>query len=109
MAGSFAELLCLPALTRYHSSRQPFQAAWSERTRRDGTLGRCWTLAQGLGFEPYWFSNAQTLAAKKGSLVIVAKQAPGFLFSLGLAGAETVDTRTVSRTLTRELDLKEYR
>jgi len=109
VAGSLAELLCLPALNQYHSRLQPFQAVWSEKERHEDTLERCRRLAAIFGFEPYWFSSAQTFAAKRGSLVIVAKQAPGFLFSVGIAGDDQFDTGVVSRTFLRELDLKEFR
>jgi hypothetical protein len=109
VAGSLAELLCLPALNQYHSLRQPFRATWSEKELREDTLERCRRLAAIFGFEPYWFSSPQTFAARRGDLVIVAKQAPGFLFSVGIAGADEFDTGVVSRTLLRELDLKEYR
>jgi hypothetical protein len=109
VAGSLAELLCLPALNLYHSLRQPFQASYSDKQLREDTLERCRRLAGLFGFEPYWFSNAQTFAARRGNLVIVAKQAPAFVFSLGIAGADEFEFGVVSRALFRELDLEEYR
>lgn len=108
VAGSVAELLCLPALNQYVSLRRPLQAFWAEKELRQGTLDRCRSLAEGLGFEPYWFSSAQSYAASRGELVMVAKQAPGFLFSVGIAGADELEFSEVSRTLVRELDLTGY-
>ena len=37
------------------------------------------------------------------------KQAPGFLFSLGLAGADELEFGSVSRSFFSELDLEQYR
>jgi hypothetical protein len=108
-AGSLSELLCLPFLNARVVAPKPHQATYAEKERRDDTLARCRHLAALFGFEPYWFSNASTYAAHRGSLVLVAKQARGYLFSCGLAGNDAQDFGVVFRTLTRELDLAIFR
>ena len=109
VAGSLSELLCLPAVSRYLALPQPFQVTYADKELRAGTLDRCRRLAAFLGFEPYWFSSAQTLAARRGSGVIVAKQAPGFVFSIGIAGGDEFEFGVASRAFFRELDLEHYR
>jgi hypothetical protein len=108
-AGSLSELLCLPLVLAREVAPKPHQATYAEKERRDDTLARCRHLAALFGFEPYWFSNASTFAAHRGSLVLVAKQARGYFFSCGLAGDDVQDFGVVFRTLTRELDLAIFR
>ncbi|WP_441285806.1 hypothetical protein ACSRUE_25140 [Sorangium sp. KYC3313] len=109
VAGSLSELICLPVLNARLATRLPLQAMYTERELRPDTLARCRWLAGLFGFEPYWFSNAHTFAAKRGSLILVAKQAPEFYLSVGLAGSDEADWGVVSRTLQRELELDPYR
>jgi len=108
VAGSLSELLCLPFLNAKVAVHKPHQASYAEKVRRPDTLARCCKIAALFGFEPYWFSSAQTFAAQRGSLVLVAKQARGFHFSLGLAGDDEMEFGVVFRTFTRELDLELY-
>lgn len=108
VAGSLSELLCLPFLNARIAARKPLQAAYTEKEMRPDTLARCRQIAALFGFEPYWFSNAQTYVAHRGGLILVGKQARGFYFSFGLAGEEEPEWGVVFRTLTRELDLEPY-
>jgi len=105
VAGSLTELLCLPALNQYYSLQQPFRWVGREKERHENTFEHCKELAKGWRLTPYWFSNDQCLAARLGNLVLVAKQAPGFLFSVGIAGPEEHSIADISETLRRELDL----
>ncbi len=109
VAGSLSELLCLPFLNARVAVKKPHQASYTEKVQRADTLARCRSIAALFGFEPYWFSNASTFAAHRGSMVLVAKQARGFYFSMGLAGDDELEWGVVFRTLTRELDLEIFR
>ncbi|HEV7238610.1 MAG TPA: hypothetical protein VGQ36_05165 [Thermoanaerobaculia bacterium] len=108
VAGSLEELLCLPMLNARYVALQPLQAAFTQRELRDGALADCRRIAELFGFETYWFSNAITWAARRRSLVLVAKQPPGLYFSAGIAGREEFEHGVIARTLERELDLQPY-
>jgi hypothetical protein len=109
MAASIAELLCLPMLNRVYTANQPLQASLIERERREDSLARCRRIAELFGFEPYWFSTSQALAARRGPLVLVAKQAAGTFLTVGLAGREELEWGVITRTFARELELKPFR
>jgi hypothetical protein len=109
LAGSLEELICLPMLNAHYTVRQPLREAYIERTLRPGTLAACRRVGELFGFQQYWFSNAMTWAARRKTLVLIAKQAPGKWFTAGLAGHEEFEFGVILRTLERELDLEPYR
>lgn len=109
VAGSLQELICLPVLNKYYAARQPLKHVLKARERRDGMLAECRRIAELFGFEPYWFSSEMTWAARRGTLLLVAKQAPGKWLSAGLAGSEEFEIGVIVRTLERELGLEAYR
>jgi len=109
MAASIAELLCLPMLNRVYTTTQPLHASFIERERREDSLAHCQRIAELFAFEPYWFSTGQTLAARRGPLVLVAKQPPGSFLTVGLAGPEEFEWGVITRTFERELELKPFR
>jgi hypothetical protein len=106
LAGSLPELICLQALNRHYSLRQPYRAAYSEREPRADSLQQCRAIGTALDFEPYWFSSAQAYVARRETLVLIARQAPERSMTLALVGAQPEDWENVSRTLERELALE---
>jgi hypothetical protein len=109
VAGSLEELICLPMLNAYYVNRQPLRKALVGRELREGMLADCRRIGELFGFEPYWFSSEMTWAARRERLVVVAKQAPGKWFSLGIAGTDEFELGVILRTFERELDLEPYR
>lgn len=109
VAGSLSELICLPIFNARRAVVLPLQGMYTEKEMRSDTLSRCRRIGELFGFEPLWFSNAHTYAATRGSLVVVAKQAPESYFSVGVAGDDEFAWGVVTRTLFRELDLEPYR
>ena len=108
VAGSLEELICLPMLNARYTVHQPLRTAFLQNVLRDGTLADCRRIGELFGFETYWFSNAMTWAARRGTIVLIAKHPPGRYFSAGLAGGEEFELGVIARTLEHELELQPY-
>jgi hypothetical protein len=109
VAGGFGELLCLPALNRHQLLVQPHCGAFTGSEATGAGIDRCREIAAAFGFEPYWFSNDWMFAAHAGDLVLVAKQAPGWVLSVAVAGPERYAWAAVAGTLSSRLGLEPYR
>ncbi len=107
LAGSLPELICLQALNRHYSLRQPNRATYVEREPRRDSLERCRGMGGKLGFEPYWFSSPQAYIARRETLVLIARQAPGVRMTLAVVGAQPEEWDEVARRLAEELELGE--
>ena len=107
--GRLAEVLCLPIVNRCYAVHQPLQIAMTDEDGRHDTLERCCELVDRFGLERYWFSNEWTYAGVRGSVLVVARQAPGWLFSVGVAGVDRFAWATVAGTLRHCLGLELYR
>jgi hypothetical protein len=105
LAGSLQELICLQALNRHYSTRQPHQATFTEREPRAQSLDRTRAIARRLGFAPYWFSSRQTHAAVRNDVVLIARQPPQRPLTLAVAGAAAAEWREAVLTIEQELDL----
>ncbi|MEM9455054.1 MAG: hypothetical protein AAGF11_12810 [Myxococcota bacterium] len=107
--GRLAEVLCLPVVNRCYAVHQPLQIAMTDEDGRHDTLERCCELADRFGLERYWFSNEWTYAGVRGSVLVVARQAPGWFFSVGVAGVDRFAWAAVAGTLRHRLGLEVYR
>ncbi len=109
VAGGLGELLCLPGFSRYYVERQPHVIALLDRELHPDALARVRDIADAFGLEPYWFSNDWTYAGHRDGLVVVAKQAPGWFLSVGVAGPERWAFAAVAGTLRHRLALTDFR
>lgn len=109
VAGGLAEFLCLPALNRHHVLVQPHRIALVDPQLDPDALARCRALAEGFGLVPYPFANPWTYVGHADDLVVIAKQAPGWFLSVGVAGPERFAWAAVAGTLRWRLGLELYR
>jgi hypothetical protein len=106
VAGSLAELICLQALNRFYTRRQPLLGTYIETEQAANRLERCRRLGEELRFEAYWFSSRLAWIARRDDLVVVAKQPGQARFTLGLAGSDPKAWAEVGKVLREELELE---
>lgn len=101
LAGSMAELLCLPVLNRTHVLDLPFRAVFVAQELQPSYLGHARRLTEVLELIPFWFSSDLAHIAHGEGLIVIAKQTPTSYFSMGIAGDRHDQWVHATRTLER--------
>lgn len=105
VAGSLAELLCLPPFVRHVFEPKAHKATLTNREIRPGAMARFDTLAADEGWTPLWFSSPMTRVLSAGGSAIIAKQVDGEPLAVAFASDSRVEHAALHWWLTRRVGL----